>query len=114
MSTAHHETCGGHAPKCYRQYLLLRRKEIFMKRVYLSLVAGVATLCLVAVTGVAVAADIHSQPPANFKKVSTLVKLPEYLAGLGVLYVDPSTLPVGPFPGSDQKHHLVNVTYIVP
>ena len=85
-----------------------------MKRVYLSLVAGVAALCLVAVTGVAVAADIHSQPPANFKKVSTLVKLPDYLPGLGVLYVDPSTLPVGPFLGYDKKGHLVNVTYMVP
>jgi hypothetical protein len=106
--------CGVHAPKGYRQYLLLQRKEIFMKRVYLSLVAGVATLCLVAVTGVAVAADIHSQPPANFKKVSTLVKLPEYLPGLGVLYVDPSTLPAGPFLGYDKKGHLVNVTYMVP
>jgi len=85
-----------------------------MKRVYLSLVAGIVTLCLAAVTGVAVAADIHSQPPANFKKVSTLVKLPEYLPGLGVLYVDPSTLPVGPFLGYDKKGHLVNVTYMVP
>src|SRR5574337_996308 len=36
------------------------------------------------------AADIHTKPPADFKKVSTLVKLPDYLPGLGVLYVDPS------------------------
>lgn len=85
-----------------------------MKRVHQFLVAGVATLSLVAVTGVAVAANIHTQPPATFKKVSTLVKLPEYLPGLGVLYVDPSTLPLGPFLGYDKKGHLVNVIYMVP
>lgn len=85
-----------------------------MKRVHRFFVAGVATLSLVAVTGVAVAANIHTQPPANFKKVSTLVKLPEYLPGLGVLYVDPSTLPLGPFLGYDKKGHLVNVIYMVP
>ena len=64
-----------------------------MKRIYPSLVATVLALSMAAVTGAASAADIHSQPPANFKKVSTLVALPEYLPGLGVLYVDPATLP---------------------
>lgn len=85
-----------------------------MKRVHQLLVAGFAALCLTLVTGIAAAADIHSKPPANFKKVSTLVKLPDYLPGLGVLYVDPSTLPVGPFLGYDKKGQLVNVTYMVP
>ena len=85
-----------------------------MKRIHQLLVAGFAALCLALVTGAAVAADIHTKAPANFKKVSTLVKLPDYLPGLGVLYVDPSTLPVGPFLGYDKKGHLVNVTYMVP
>lgn len=85
-----------------------------MKRAHRLIVAGFATLCLSLATGVAVAADIHSTPPAHFKKVSTLVKLPDYLPGLGVLYVDPSTLPVGPFLGYDKHGKLVNVTYMVP
>lgn len=85
-----------------------------MNRIHLSLGAVVLALSLAAVTGVAAAADIHSQPPANFKKVSTLVKLPEYLPGLGVLYVDPATLPIGPFLGYDKSGRLVNVTYMVP
>jgi hypothetical protein len=85
-----------------------------MKRIYSSVVAAVLALPLVAATGVAAAADIHSNPPTNFKKVSTLVKLPEYLPGLGVLYVDPATLPAGPFLGYDKKGHLVNVVYMVP
>ncbi|MBL0142484.1 MAG: hypothetical protein IPP91_10410 [Betaproteobacteria bacterium] len=75
---------------------------------------AVSALCLVAITGVSAAADIHTTPPAAFKKVSTLVTLPEYLPGLGVLYVDPATLPIGPFLGYDKKGHLANVVYMVP
>ena len=60
------------------------------------------------------AADIHKSPPADFKKVSELVALPDYLPGLGTLYVDPKTLPVGPFLGYDKHHKLVNVIYMVP
>lgn len=85
-----------------------------MMRFHRWLIAGFASLCLTLAAGMATAADIHSKPPANFKKVSTLVKLPDYLPGLGVLYVDPSTLPVGPFLGYDKKGKLVNVTYMVP
>src|SRR5438094_4645435 len=36
------------------------------------------------------AAGVAASPPANFKKVSSLVKLPDFLPGLGALYVDPS------------------------
>jgi hypothetical protein len=85
-----------------------------MKRLNQSLVSAAAALCFVSVTGVATAADIHRTPPVTFKKVSTLVKLPDYLPGLGVLYVDPATLPVGPFLGYDKQGHLVNVVYMVP
>ena len=85
-----------------------------MKRVQQLFVAAFASLCLMLAAGTASAADIHSKPPANFKKVSSLVKLPDYLPGLGVLYVDPSTLPVGPFLGYDKHGKLVNVTYMVP
>jgi len=66
------------------------------------------------VAPVASAADITTSPPASFKKVSSLVKLPDYLPGLGTLYVDPSTLPVGPFLGYDHKGKLVNITYMIP
>ena len=36
-------------------------------------------------------------PPAPYKKVSELVKLPDFLPGMGTLYVDPKTRPAGPF-----------------
>jgi hypothetical protein len=60
------------------------------------------------------AADIAKSPPASFKKVSSLVKLPDFLPGLGTLYVDPSTLPVGPFLGYNRKGELVNIVYMIP
>lgn len=60
------------------------------------------------------AVDITKSPPAKFKKVSTLVKLPDFIPGMGTLYVDPSTLPVGPFLGYNRSGKLVNVIYMVP
>jgi len=54
-----------------------------------------------------------ANPPANFKKVSTLVRLPDWLPGLGTLYVDPATLPAGPYLGYNHNGKLVNVTYMI-
>jgi hypothetical protein len=63
-------------------------------RIYLPAVA----LCL-AIVGPVLAADSvdNAPPPAPFEKVSKLVKLPDFLPGIGTLYVDPKTLPAGPF-----------------
>lgn len=76
--------------------------------------AVVAGLALAVPLAFASAADISKTPPANFKKVSSLVKLPDYLPGLGTLYVDPATLPVGPFLGYSHQGDLVNIVYMVP
>jgi hypothetical protein len=57
--------------------------------------------------------EANTTPPANFKKVSTLVHLPDWLPGLGTLYVDPASLPVGPYLGYNHSGHLVNVTYMI-
>lgn len=56
----------------------------------------------------------HSPPPAPYKKVSELVKLPDFLPGLGTLYVNPKTLPVGPFLAYDHEGRLVSTIYMVP
>jgi hypothetical protein len=54
-------------------------------------------------------------PPADpYKKVSSLVQLPDFLPGLGSLYVDPSTLPAGPFLAYDRKGQLVSTVYMIP
>ncbi|MGH7051634.1 MAG: hypothetical protein ACREE5_13480, partial [Acetobacteraceae bacterium] len=45
----------------------------------------------------AAAASAASPPGAPYKKASSLAALPDFLPGLGTLYVDPATLPVGPW-----------------
>jgi hypothetical protein len=61
------------------------------------------------------AADIENAPPgAPYKKVSSLVKLPDFLPGLGTLYVDPKTLPDGPFLAYDHQGKLVSTVYMIP
>lgn len=76
---------------------------------------GIASVLLATTASLALAKDTFmTKPPATFKKVSTLVQLPEFLPGYGTLYVDPKTLPVGPFLGYDRQGRLTNVTYMVP
>ena len=43
-----------------------------------------------------------------------LVPLPDMIPGLGTLYVDPATLPVGPFAAYDKTGKLVSTIYMVP
>ncbi|MGY4402266.1 hypothetical protein [Bradyrhizobium sp. USDA 3315] len=54
----------------------------------------------------------NAPPPAPYKKVSEPVKLPDFIPGMGTLYVDPKTLPDGPF--LDHKGKLVSTIYMVP
>jgi hypothetical protein len=78
-----------------------------------SALAGAILGCLASTA--AWAADYQkSPPPAPFRKVSELVKLPDFLPGIGVLYVDPKTLPAGPFLAYDHNGHLVSTIYMVP
>jgi len=53
-------------------------------------------------------------PPAAYKKVADLVPLPGFLPGLGELYVDPNTLPAGPFLAYDHDGKLVSTVYMIP
>jgi hypothetical protein len=63
----------------------------------------------------ALAADYEqAPPPAPYKKVCELVKLPDFLPGLGTLYVDPETLPAGPFLAYDHQGKLVSTVYMIP
>jgi hypothetical protein len=54
----------------------------------------------------------QSPPPAPFQQVSELVELPEFLPGLGTLFVDPATLPAGPFLGYDRDGKLSATIYM--
>jgi hypothetical protein len=63
----------------------------------------------------ALAADVAKAPPGEpYQKVSALVKLPDFLPGLGTLYVDPKTLPAGPFLAYDHAGRLVSTIYMIP
>jgi hypothetical protein len=59
-------------------------------------------------------APLQEPPGGKYKKVSTLVPLPDFIPGMGTLYVDPATLPAGPFLAYDHKGHLVSSIYMIP
>jgi hypothetical protein len=46
--------------------------------------------------------------------VSLLVQLPDFVPGLGTLYVDPATPPQGPFLAYDRQGNLVSSVYMLP
>ncbi len=63
----------------------------------------------------AVAGDAGREPPGgDYRKVSELVPLPDFIPGLGRLYVEPQTLPAGPFLAYDHKGRLVSSIYMIP
>lgn len=75
------------------------------------LVAGALALA----TAPAHAQHMEKAPPGGaYKKVSELVKLPDFLPGMGTLYVDPKTLPAGPFLAYDHEGRLVSTIYMIP
>jgi hypothetical protein len=55
-----------------------------------------------------------SPPGGTFKAVSGLVKLPDFVPGLGQLFVDPTTLPAGPFLAYNHDGKLVSTIYMLP
>jgi hypothetical protein len=85
-----------------------------MKR--LGFTAGLLGLGLLAFTACASTTQAQSSAPpgGDYKKVSSLVALPDFLPGLGTLYVQPSTLPAGPFLAYDRQGNLVSSVYMIP
>jgi len=82
-------------------------------RLAIGLAAGLALLVLAGWSGSLFA--VQTAPPGGpFQKVSALVPLPDFIPGLGTLYVDPKTLPVGPFLAYDRQGQLVSSIYMVP
>lgn len=63
------------------------------------------------------------RPPPNqrkiaekngYKRVSDLVNFPKFFPGLGIIFVKPDTLPLGPFLCFDRRDRLVATLYMVP
>lgn len=57
---------------------------------------------------------MHEPPPPPFKKISEVTKQPSFLPGIGALYVDPKTLPVGPYLAYDHDGNRVSTIFMVP
>ncbi len=76
----------------------------------------VAAVCTMAASpALAQNSSVASHPPeAPYQKVSDLVKLPDFLPGIGELFVDPATLPAGPFVAYDRDGQLVSTIYMIP
>jgi hypothetical protein len=69
---------------------------------------------LIALIATPVLAVEKAPPGDNYKKVSELVTLPDFLPGMGQLWVDPATLPAGPFLAYDHDGALVSTIYMLP
>ena len=80
------------------------------------LIRTVLTASALALATVPVQAQsVEKAPPGGaYKKVSELVKLPDFLPGMGTLYVDPKTLPAGPFLAYDHDGRLASTIYMIP
>jgi len=85
-----------------------------MRRFIVSFI--LSAFCLLVVGGYAntTLAQETAPPGGEFKKVNSLVELPDFLPGLGTLYVNPATLPAGPFLAYDREGHLVSTVYMIP
>lgn len=81
-----------------------------MKKLVLAVALTVgSSLCAMA------ANEVTKAPPAGpYEQVSKLVKLPDFLPGMGQLFVDPTTLPAGPFLAYDHDGELVSTIYMLP
>ncbi len=58
---------------------------------------------------------LQAAPPAKpYVQVSDALPLPEFIPGLGTLFVDPAKLPAGPFLAYDHDGKLSATVYMVP
>lgn len=76
----------------------------------------VTAIAMTAVLGGGAATTLagDAMPGGDYRKVSELVELPEFIPGMGTLYVQPDTLPAGPFLAYDADDELVSTVYMVP
>jgi hypothetical protein len=85
-----------------------------MQRLGLSVTLLACSLLVLTACTPHVRAQQSATPPSEYKKVSELVPLPDFLPGLGTLYVKPDTLPAGPFLAYDRTGKLVSSVYMIP
>lgn len=85
-----------------------------MKGLARTALAGLIGAGMLVVSADTLAAQQKAPPGGAYQQVSKLVPLPDFLPGLGTLYVDPATLPAGPFLAYDHQGNLVSSIYMIP
>ena len=85
-----------------------------MSRYAVALTAlGLGLFALLGVAG-SVPGQPVAPPGGAYRKASELVGLPDFVPGLGTLYVDPARLPEGPYLAYDRAGHLVSTVFMMP
>lgn len=95
--------------------LVNSEREDIMKRLALTTtVLGLGMVLSLGASRSNAQSPMTAPPGGEYKKVSSLVQLPDFIPGIGTLYVDPKTLPAGPFLAYDKDGHLVSSVYMIP
>ena len=92
----------------------MKRFPVFAAAFALALLAGPALAQEKEVAATHDEARLTAPPGGALQPVSGLVELPDFLPGIGTLYVDPATLPAGPFLAYDRDGKLVSSIYMIP
>jgi len=94
----------------------MKHTPIKLRFLVFSILAACIMIFAVTMDGLCAEKQMHKKAPpgGNYKKVSSLVALPDFIPGLGTLYVDPATMPAGPFLAYDRKGKLVSSVYMIP
>jgi hypothetical protein len=58
--------------------------------------------------------DRRKSERMGYKKVSSLVNFPPFFPGIGVVYVQPQSLPNGPYRAFDRRGRLSSTIYMLP
>ena len=85
-----------------------------MTRLALTALAGIVGAGMLLTAPATADAQQKAPPGGAYQQVSKLVPLPDFLPGLGILYVDPASLPAGPFLAYDRDGQLVSSIYMIP
>jgi hypothetical protein len=87
--------------------------DLDMKRFAFLAVAGAMGAAMLIASPNTAAAQSKAPPGGAYQPVSKLVPLPDFLPGLGALYVDPASLPAGPYLAYDHQGKLVSSIYMI-
>lgn len=74
----------------------------------------IVPVAVLALAGCAAMGGHGKAPGGDYRKVSELVELPEFIPGMGTLYVQPDTIPAGPFLAHNRGGQHVSTIYMIP